>query len=152
MGFPGRKNIEKARTIECIEQAYERKNARDYHDRVLNYYIQALVMYQRVLPMNDDNITECLERIGHFYDVIGKFDLGLDTCTRTASSTLYSSCENFNKFIIDLNQLIENFKKRRVAKFVTEKTLTPACLLLNEMMTLRIHALGEDVNLRPLPL
>jgi tetratricopeptide (TPR) repeat protein len=81
-------HIGKAPTIEYIAKAYERKNRTDYYDQILCYYTQALAMYQRLLPMENENITKCLECIAHFYDISWKFDLGIDSYKRAASSSL----------------------------------------------------------------
>ena len=140
---PKVEHIGKAHTFEYIATAYKCKDATDYYDIVLNYYNQALAMYQRLLPMHDENITECLQRIGPFHDTVCQFDLGLTTYKRTASSTLYSPCENLNRFIDDLNQLMEKLK-RCLDKFGPQHTLESTFLLFNEIMTFRIQTLEED--------
>jgi hypothetical protein len=55
--------------------------------------------------MENENITKCLERIAHFYDVSGKFDLGKDSYKWAASSGLYLSYESRDKFLFALNPL-----------------------------------------------
>ncbi|CAF1174508.1 unnamed protein product [Rotaria magnacalcarata] len=137
--------VRKAHTIECIGQVYELISAIDHQNIISEYYSKALGVYQRILPFGNEKIINCLERIGHFYDVIGQFDRGLDHYKQASSSILMSTCQDASTFFIGLDHLMRNLKTR-ITNFGSESTLDPAFLLLNEIFTTRIHSIGEDEN------
>lgn len=135
--------IRKARNIECIGHVYEHIDAIDHKNIIFEYYSKALCIYQRILPADNKEIVNCFKRIGHFYDAIGQFDRGLDYYKQASSSILLSPYEDSSTFYIALDQLMKNLKAR-IINFGPESTLDPAFLLLNEILTTRIHILGED--------
>ncbi|CAF3176422.1 unnamed protein product, partial [Rotaria socialis] len=88
---------------------------------------RTLGVYQRILPFGNEKIINCLERIGHFYDVIGQFDRGLDHYKQASSSILMSTCQEASTFFIGLDHLMRNLKTR-ITNFGSESILDPAFL------------------------
>ncbi|CAF4659100.1 unnamed protein product [Rotaria sp. Silwood2] len=135
--------LRKARTLECISKVYELKNPKHYQEIILDNYNKALDIYQSSLYMDNKKDKNCLQNIGHFHDIVGEYDRGLDYYKQALAMQLYQSCEDTETFLGDLYQLIKNLKKRNV-EFGPMKTQDSAFILLNEIMNFRIRTLGEN--------